>query len=76
MLPNAVSLTVTSLRRLRRRLLVCALVLVTLAPCAEARENKQAVYAGYRTLSSSLPAQRLMIHMGVWDPTLRKSGTG
>ena len=43
MLPNAVSLTVTSLRRLRRRLLVCALVLVTLAPCAEARENKQAV---------------------------------
>lgn len=75
MLPNAVSLTVTSLRRLRRRLLVCALVLVTLAPCAEARENKQAVYAGYRTLSSSLPAQRLMIHMGVWYPTLRKSGT-
>ena len=63
------------LRRVVRRLFSCALVLVLLAPCAEARQSKQAIYAGYRTLSSSLPAQRLMLHMGVWYPTRRKAGT-
>ena len=61
--------------RLAVRLLFCVLSLALLSPSAEARQNKQTIYAGYRTLSSSLPAQRLMIHMGVWYPTRRKSGT-
>ncbi|HJD98256.1 dienelactone hydrolase family protein [Mailhella massiliensis] len=55
-------------------LFVFALSLALLLPCAEARQNKQNIYAGYRTLSSSLPAQRLMIHMGVWYPTRRRAG--
>ncbi|WP_418764759.1 alpha/beta hydrolase family protein [Mailhella sp.] len=63
------------LRRLSRRVFFCVLTLTMLIPCAEARQNKPTIYAGYRTLSSSLPAQRLMIHMGVWYPTRRKSGT-
>lgn len=55
-------------------LFVFVLSLLLVAPCAAAMQNKQNVYAGYRTLSSSLPAQRLMIHMGVWYPTRRKAG--
>ena len=62
-------------RRILCGLLFCVLALTLLAPCAEARQNKQNIYAGYRTLSSSLPAQRLMIHMGVWYPTSRRTGT-
>ena len=61
--------------RLIRHLMLCVLAASLFAPCAEARQNSQTIYAGYRTLSSSLPAQRLMIHMGVWYPTRRKSGT-
>ena len=55
-------------------LFVFVLSLLLAAPGVEARQSKQNVYAGYRTLSSSLPAQRLMIHMGVWYPTRRKAG--
>ena len=62
-------------RRMLRRLFFCVLALALLVPCAEARQSQQNIYAGYRTLSSSLPAQRLMIHMGVWYPTRRKAGT-
>ena len=75
MLPNLLSLPFSSLRRLTRRVFVLALTLVIVVPCAEAGQRKQDIYAGYRTLSSSLPAQRLMIHMGVWYPTLRRPGT-
>ena len=61
--------------RLIRHIMLCVLTVSLLAPCAEARQKNQTIYAGYRTLSSSLPAQRLMIHMGVWYPTRRKAGT-
>ncbi len=63
------------LRRLLQLAVVCVLTVLLLAPGAEARQKAQTIYAGYRTLSSSLPAQRLMIHMGVWYPTRRKAGT-
>ncbi|WP_276819050.1 alpha/beta hydrolase family protein [Mailhella massiliensis] len=56
-------------------LFVFVVSLLLAAPGVEARQSKQNVYAGYRTLSSSLPAQRLMIHMGVWYPTRRKAGS-
>ena len=62
--------------RFLKRVCTCALCLSLLAPCiADAKEKKDAVYSGYRTLSSSLPDQRLMLHMGVWYPTRRKPGT-
>ena len=62
--------------RFFKRACVCALFLTLLPPCiADAREKKDAIYSGYRTLSSSLPDQRLMLHMGVWYPTRRKPGT-
>ena len=64
-----------TLFRLTRQIVIFMLTVLMLAPCAEARQKNQTIYAGYRTLSSSLPAQRLMIHMGVWYPTRRKSGT-
>lgn len=57
--------------------LLCVFILLQLllpAVLAEAGPRRQDIYAGYRTLSSSLPAQRLMIHMGVWYPTRRKPG--
>ena len=60
---------------LLRSIFLCALTVSLFVPVAEARQNSQTIYAGYRTLSSSLPAQRLMIHMGVWYPTRRKAGT-
>ena len=75
MLPNVLSLPFSGLRRLTRRVFVLALALAIVVPCAEAKQGKQDIYAGYRTLSSSLPAQRLMLHMGVWYPTLRRPGT-
>ena len=65
----------SALRRLLLRIFFFVLAASLFAPWAEARQNSQTIYAGYRTLSSSLPAQRLMIHMGVWYPTRRKSGT-
>lgn len=64
-----------TLFRLTRQIVIFMLTVLMLVPCAEARQKSQTIYAGYRTLSSSLPAQRLMIHMGVWYPTRRKSGT-
>ncbi len=69
------ALILSVMGRLARCIMLCSLTASLLAPCAEARQNSQTIYAGYRTLSSSLPAQRLMIHMGVWYPTRRKSGT-
>lgn len=75
MLSHMISLPLSGLRRLTRRVFLLALALVLVVSCAEARQGKQDIYAGYRTLSSSLPAQRLMIHMGVWYPTLRRPGT-
>lgn len=63
------------LRRLLQIVAVCVLTVLLLVPGAEGRQKSPTIYAGYRTLSSSLPAQRLMIHMGVWYPTRRKSGT-
>ena len=68
------SLHLFRLRALLGAFLVLMLSLTLSVPCAGARQSKQNVYAGYRTLSSSLPAQRLMIHMGVWYPTRRKAG--
>lgn len=41
---------------------------------ALAAEKKTVIYAGYRTLSSSLPAERLMLRMGVWYPAKRRPG--
>lgn len=69
--PNA------KMRRFLRRVSCFVLVLAfavsaSLLPRAEAQEEKPVIHAGYRTLSSSLPSERLMLHMGVWYPTLRR----
>ncbi len=39
------------------------------------RDEKPVIHAGYRTLSSSLPSERLMLQMGVWYPSARRPGT-
>ncbi len=41
---------------------------------AEASSKKPVIQAGYRVLSSSLPAERLMLRMGVWYPARRHPG--
>ena len=65
-------------RRVLRRASLFALCLPFVVPLvsfeAEARPVKPVIHAGYRTLSASLPAERLMLQMGVWYPTSRKPG--
>jgi len=62
------------MRRFLRRVFCCILALLLLAPAAEARDKKPQIHAGYRTLSASLPSQRIMLHIGVWYPTTRRPG--
>lgn len=70
----------TMMRRFLRRTSCFVLIpaLFLSIPCAEdqalAAEKKPVIYAGYRTLSSSLPAERLMLRMGVWYPAKRRPG--
>ena len=64
------------MRRFLRRVSCFVLVLaLALAVPAQGKDEKPVIHAGYRTLSSSLPSERLMLHMGVWYPTLRRPGT-
>lgn len=72
---SPLSTALSRFSRLCRQVCVCILALAFLLPCAAAARDTKNIYAGYRTLSSSLPDQRLMIHMGVWYPTGRKPGT-
>ncbi|WP_446425613.1 alpha/beta hydrolase family protein [Mailhella sp.] len=72
---NAAILPSFTRRALRRvsLLALCLALAVTFAPFgAEARPMKPVIHAGYRTLSASLPAERLMLQTGVWYPTSRK----
>ena len=63
----------TKMRRSLRRVSCFVLVLAfTLPSTALAKDEKPVIHAGYRTLASSLPSERLMLHMGVWYPTLRR----
>ena len=63
-------------RRFLWRLSCVVLVLAFLLPCpALAKDEMPVIHAGYRTLSSSLPSERLMLHMGVWYPSVRRPGT-
>ena len=68
-------------RILRNFLLgVCVLAFAFFSAClslgeALAKTEKLVIHAGYRTLSSSLPSERLMLHMGVWYPTKRRPVT-
>ena len=61
------------MRRFLRRVSCFVLVLVLgfFLP-VHAKDERPVIHAGYRTLSSSLPSERLMLHMGVWYPTLRR----
>ena len=64
-------------RVLRRASLftLCLALGAPLCPCeVQAQPVKPIIHTGYRTLSASLPAERLMLHMGVWYPTSRKAG--
>ena len=61
------------MRRTLRRVSCFVLVLaLTLPTPTVAKDEKPVIHAGYRTLASSLPSERLMLHMGVWYPTLRR----
>ena len=61
------------MRRTLRRVSCFVLVLAfTMPSYAFAKDEKPVIHAGYRTLASSLPSERLMLHMGVWYPTLRR----
>ena len=63
----------TKMRRILRRVSCFVLVLSFTFPTqAFAKDEKPVIHAGYRTLASSLPSERLMLHMGVWYPTLRR----
>ena len=69
----------TKMRRTMRRvscfvLVLAFVVFAAFLPRAEAKDEKPVIHAGYRTLSSSLPSERLMLHRGVWYPTLRRPG--
>lgn len=64
--------------RFCKRLSFYALAFMFLLPCASgagAKENSKPIYPGYRTLSSSLPEQHLMLQIAVWYPTMRKPET-
>lgn len=61
-----------TLRRASLLLLCAALSAAVSVPQAQSAPAKPVIHAGYRTLSSSIPAERLMLHMGVWYPTARK----
>lgn len=66
----------TKMRRTLRRVSCFVLVLALALPSsALAKDEKPVIHAGYRTLASSLPSERLMLHMGVWYPTLRRPST-
>lgn len=58
---------------------VCSasLLLFALFPAAQDAEaaKKHDIHPGYRTLSSSLPDERIMLSLGVWYPTARHAGT-
>lgn len=65
-----------TMRRFLRRVLHIVLVLTFLTLLCptdmHAGGKKTVIHAGYRTLSSSLPSERLMLRVGVWYPTLRR----
>lgn len=67
---------VASMLRILRSISFFAFALAfSFASPALAQDEKPVIHAGYRTLSSSLPSERLMLHMGVWYPTVRRPGT-
>lgn len=79
LIPEASLKPFTKMRRSLRRVSCFVLVLAfavcaAFLPRAEAKDEKPVIHAGYRTLSSSLPSERLMLHMAVWYPTLRRPG--
>ena len=61
------------MRRTLRRVSCFMFVLAFALPSPVlGKDEKPVIHAGYRTLASSLPSERLMLHMGVWYPTLRR----
>lgn len=65
-----------SMLRFLRGILLFVFALALLFPAHSlAKEEIPVIHAGYRTLSSSLPSERLMLRMGVWYPTIRRPGT-
>ena len=62
------------LRMLRSISLFVLALAFSFSSDAFARDEKSVIHAGYRTLSSSLPSERLMLHMGVWYPASRRPG--
>ena len=67
---------VASMHRILRSVCFFVLALAFLfSGNAFAKDEKPVIHAGYRTLSSSLPSERLMLQMGVWYPSVRRPGT-
>ncbi|MBQ4076491.1 MAG: dienelactone hydrolase family protein [Mailhella sp.] len=64
----------SALRLMRSVSLFVLMLALPLFGHAFAKDGKPVIHAGYRTLSSSLPSERLMLHMGAWYPTLRRPG--
>lgn len=68
----------SAFRRTLRLVCLCALCLLSAllldVPHALAEKERVVIHPGYRTLSASIPEERLLLQMGVWYPTARRPG--